>query len=92
MLLRAFTGKQQNSQAPREGAGQRLNGGATDERARQRRGSRDIAGEECGDVPMRGIDAGPAHLKEPGQRIGNAPDAKGLLRVSPYGKPRPTGV
>jgi len=33
-----------------------MNGGATDERARQRRGSRDIAGEECGDVPMRGID------------------------------------
>ena len=33
-----------------------MNGGATDERARQRRGSRDIAGEECGDVSMRGID------------------------------------
>jgi hypothetical protein len=33
-----------------------MNGGATDERARQRRVSRDIAVEECGDVPMRGID------------------------------------
>ena len=52
----SVTLQQQNSPAPREGAGQRMNGGATDERARQRRGSRDIAGEECGDVPMRGID------------------------------------
>jgi len=33
-----------------------MNGGATNERARQRRGSRDIAGEECGDVSLRGID------------------------------------
>ena len=33
-----------------------MNGGATDERARQRRGSRDIAGEECADVSLRGID------------------------------------
>jgi hypothetical protein len=30
-----------------------MNGGATDERARQKRGSRDIAGEESGDVSMR---------------------------------------
>ena len=48
--------QQQNSPAPWEGAGQRMNGGATDERARQRRGMRDIAGEECGDAHLRGID------------------------------------
>jgi hypothetical protein len=34
----SVTLQQQNSPAPREGAGQRMNGGATDERARQRRG------------------------------------------------------
>ena len=33
-----------------------MNGIKTGERARDRRSSRDIAGEECGDVPMRGID------------------------------------
>jgi hypothetical protein len=33
-----------------------MNGGATDERARERRGMRDIAGEECGGASLRGID------------------------------------
>jgi len=33
-----------------------MNGIKTEERARDRRGSRDIAGEECGDAPMGGAD------------------------------------
>ena len=48
--------QQQNSPAPWEGAGQRTYGGKTEERARDRRGSRDIAGEECGGASLRGMD------------------------------------
>ena len=47
---------QQNGSAPKKGAAKRPHGGKMHERARDRRGSRDIEGEECGGVPLNGID------------------------------------
>ena len=47
---------QQNGSAPKKGAAKRPHGGKMHERSRDRRGSRDIEGEECGGVPLNGID------------------------------------
>ena len=47
---------QQNGSAPKKGAAKRPHGGKMHERSRDRRVSRDIEGEECGEVPLGGID------------------------------------